>query len=57
MPIYEFQCVKCGNKFTEVITLAEYERKKAKGFRCPKCHSRKVEQVLSSVAVETSRKS
>jgi len=57
MPFYEFECLKCGNKFTETISISEYERKKAKGFRCPKCSSKKVEQLVSTVMVETSKKS
>lgn len=57
MPSYDFECLKCGNVFQEVISLVEYEKKSSKGFRCPKCNSRKVDQLVSGVTVETSRKS
>ncbi len=54
MPVYEFECLKCGETFQETVSIAEYEKQK---FRCPKCKSRQVEQLVSGVLVETSRKS
>ncbi|GAB4239367.1 MAG: hypothetical protein Kow00109_14190 [Acidobacteriota bacterium] len=56
MPTYEFRCLKCDHVFTELLTVAEYEKQAKKGFRCPKCQSRKVEQHLA-VQVQTSKKS
>ena len=57
MPFYEFECLKCGETFQETLSVSEYEKKTQKGIRCPKCQSRKVEQLITSVSVETSRKS
>ncbi len=56
MPIYEFECLKCKEIFQETVSIAHYEKQREK-FRCPKCKSRRVEQLVSRVMVETSRKS
>ncbi len=56
MPIYEFDCLKCTNTFTLILSLSEYERKAKAGVRCPRCQSRKVEQLVSA-QVQTSKKS
>ena len=52
MPEYRFQCEKCTKSFDVVATLAEYD---AKSFKCPKCNSRKVKQVLTAFAPNTSK--
>ncbi len=54
MPAYEFKCLKCGKKVTLIILFSDYENKKA---RCPKCGSKRLERLVSSVQVVTSRKS
>lgn len=54
MPVYEFACDKCQNEFTLTMTVSEYEKKK---FRCPKCKSTKVRQLVSSFQTITSKKS
>ncbi len=54
MPTYEYRCQKCGENFTVTMTLLEHDRTKP---RCPKCKSPRVEQLLSQVYVQTSRKS
>jgi len=56
MPIYEFDCLKCKNTFTLMLSLSEYEEKAKAGVRCPKCQSKKVEQFVSA-QVQTSKKS
>ncbi|HON01028.1 MAG TPA: zinc ribbon domain-containing protein [Acidobacteriota bacterium] len=56
MPTYEFECLKCRHQFTEILSVSEYEKEAKKGFRCPKCQSRRVEQRLA-VQVQTSKKS
>ena len=55
-PIYEFDCLKCKNTFTQMLSLSEYEKKAKAGVRCPKCQSKKVEQLVSA-QVQTSKKS
>jgi putative FmdB family regulatory protein len=54
MPTYEFSCEKCNKKFTLILSVSEYEKTK---FRCPKCKSVKVRQLISSFQVNTSKKS
>ncbi len=47
MPLYEYQCKKCGHKFEEI---QQYSDKPIK--RCPKCKKGKVEKLLSAPAVQ-----
>jgi len=54
MPTYEFKCDKCNKKFSLVLSISEYEKTK---FRCPKCKSTKVRQLLTPFQVQTSKKS
>ena len=54
MPVYEYVCLDCKKKFSETRPVSDYDRKAVK---CPKCNSRKVERLWSTVNVETSRKS
>ncbi len=56
MPIYEFDCLKFQNTFTRMLSFSEYEKKSNAGVRCPKCQSRKVEQLVSA-QVQTPKKS
>lgn len=56
MPTYEFDCEKCGNTFTLILTIREYEKEKER-FRCPKCKSKRVMQTLSPFIAKTSHKS
>ncbi len=56
MPTYEFDCERCGNKFSLILTTREYEKEKDR-FRCPKCRSKRVKQVLSSFITRTTKKS
>ena len=46
MPIFEYQCEKCG-EVTEVLEKANARTKPA----CPKCGERKMKKILSSFAV------
>lgn len=54
MPVYEFECKKCGKSFEVTLSFAEREKKKIK---CPSCNSSAVNQVLSSFFANTSKKS
>jgi len=54
MPNYDYRCSKCNKDFTALLSMKEHDAKKAK---CPKCGGRKLEQVISSFMVKTSRKS
>jgi len=44
MPIFEYRCQDCGNKF-EAILLGKQEPE------CPKCHTQNLQKELSTFAV------
>jgi putative FmdB family regulatory protein len=46
MPIFEYRCESCGHKFEAIV----FGEQKAE---CPKCHTEKLEQQLSTFAVST----
>ena len=46
MPIYEYQCLKCGHRFEKMQRLSDPPVKK-----CPECGG-KVQQLISSPAVQ-----
>ena len=54
MPAYDFKCEKCSKKFSLSMSISEYEKTK---FRCPKCKSLKVKQMITPFQVTTSKKS
>ena len=47
MPIYEYQCDKCEERFEEYLTASTKPAPP-----CPKCKSRKVTRLLSSINLE-----
>lgn len=55
MAYYDYQCGKCGKRFTVKQTFAEYDRKRKP--KCPKCGGQKVKQMLSAIFVKTGKKS
>jgi putative FmdB family regulatory protein len=54
MPTYEYKCEKCKKRFSLMMTISEYEKKK---IRCPKCKSVRVKQQITSFEAITSNKS
>jgi putative FmdB family regulatory protein len=46
MPIYEFKCKNCGEVFEELVLGKE------DGISCHKCGSKKVEKLMSAVALK-----
>ena len=44
MPIFEYLCGKCGNKFEELVFSSD------KKIKCPECGSAKVEKLFSTFA-------
>ncbi len=54
MPTYEFRCKNCARKVILVISFKDYEKKSHK---CPKCGSKRMERLISTVQVQTSKKS
>ncbi|MCL6622608.1 MAG: zinc ribbon domain-containing protein [Syntrophobacterales bacterium] len=53
MPTYEFQCLKCKEEFTRVMSISEFEKG---GVVCPKCGG-EAKQLMSQFIPKTSRKS
>jgi len=53
MPLYEFQCKKCGENFEIKCSLEEYEKTKP---ACPKCDSKEIQRRVSSFYVQTESK-
>ena len=47
MPLFEFNCRKCGHVFEELMSAAELDKG---GLKCPACNSRRVERALSAFA-------
>lgn len=47
MPIYEYQCKSCGDKFDKLIRSISRDDK----IECPKCHSTQTARALSVFAV------
>jgi len=45
MPIYEFTCEECGNRFEELVASV-----RAGGPACPRCGSQHIAQRLSAVS-------
>ncbi len=54
MPRYEYHCEACNKEFELVLTLHEHDEEKIK---CPKCGSKKVQQMVTAFTVVTSKKS
>lgn len=48
MPIYEFMCLKCNQKYDYLTSYDESG--KYKGVSCPECNSKKKEKLASSCA-------
>ncbi len=46
MPLYEYQCEECGDRFERLVSL----RESARGGKCPKCGSGSVRRLMSVFA-------
>lgn len=46
MPLYEFQCLDCGQRFEVLIRHSDCPR-------CPNCEGRKLEQLISNFSVSS----
>ncbi len=47
MPLYEFQCPKCGHRFERIQKFSDPDPKK-----CPECGAGKLERLLHAPAVQ-----
>jgi len=50
MPIYEYQCLECGEKFEKLVRLST----SISEIECPECGRRKVEKLISIFSARTS---
>ena len=50
MPIYEYQCIQCNEKFEVRQSIGEDGSK----LSCPKCHSPNLKRLISSFSVARS---
>jgi putative FmdB family regulatory protein len=50
MPIYEYHCLECGEKFERLVRSMNSPQE----IECPKCGGRKVEKLLSAFGLQTS---
>ncbi|WP_027364841.1 FmdB family zinc ribbon protein [Desulfotruncus alcoholivorax] len=50
MPIYEFRCDKCGNRFEKLCSLGE----NGKELKCPKCSAVGAHRVMSGFTKKSS---
>lgn len=51
MPLYEYACKNCGEKFEELRSLNDADRSNA----CPKCGSKSARRVMSTFATGSSK--
>ncbi len=49
MPVYEFQCDKCGQKFE--LKLSLFHNRKAE--KCPKCGGEEPRRIFSSFGIDS----
>jgi len=42
MPLFDYECQKCGKKFSEVVKITRKSNPK-----CPKCKSRKTKKIIT----------
>ena len=43
VPIYEFECAQCGERFERLVRWGDHER-----LRCPACTSSRIRKLMSS---------
>jgi len=54
MPHYEYLCLRCNEKFSLALTVAEHDKRKIK---CSQCGSVRVEQQWAAFYATASKKS
>ena len=50
MPIYEYKCNKCGNKFEQIVFPSDDEN----SFECPSCGKKDINRVVSAFSCGSS---
>jgi putative FmdB family regulatory protein len=54
MPTYQYRCGQCKRRFLKIMTLGQHEQHPRP--TCPKCGSRKVQQLPSAFQAVTGKK-
>ncbi len=54
MPLYEYECHGCGQRFTDIMSIDDHDKRK---LVCPKCHSQDTEPLIEAAFVVTAKKS
>lgn len=54
MPVYDYECRKCGHEFQVVENISDHEKSKP---ACPECRSDEVRRVFTAAFVKTGKKS
>lgn len=49
MPIYEYRCLECGEKFEKLVRFST----PVSEIKCPKCGGREVEKLISNFGLQT----
>ena len=57
MPIYEYKCLKCGNRFELRMSINDIDNDSNKTVKCPRCEDREVSRVFSTFAMNSSGES
>jgi len=52
MPEYSFECEKCGNNFSEIFSISEYDER-IKKVKCSSCKSKKVYRDFAADSVSS----
>jgi len=54
MPIYEYQCLDCSERFDELVGIINY---KVDNINCPECQSNHVQRLMSAFGFSSGEKS
>ena len=52
MPVYEYECRGCGQRFTEMMSIDDHEKRK---LQCPRCKSQSTEALVESYVATTKK--
>jgi putative FmdB family regulatory protein len=53
MAVYDFECVKCGERFVVTTSMREHDHLKEEPPMCPKCKARETRQLVTPFTCKT----